>query len=163
MIKRQSGFTILEVLVAMGILSLVLVLIGSFLFQLNYANSRTKAQRESLENARRALDAITYEIKAAKSVYTPTTTENQLSLETARYATSDETFTFIDFFLCGAGICLKKEGQAPSLITADTVQVTALSFTQVVNGSRPSLQVQLTAIAGDSSVTLTSTVALRSY
>lgn len=152
----------MEILVYFAILSLILLLIVSFIFWINSFNAKTKAKREGLENARRALEIITYEIKGAKSVYTPTTALNQLSLETSRYLPDDETYTFIDFFLCGSRICLKKESQDPIFLTSDAVEATQLEFTQIsINGSL-SIKINLT-INYENPIILTSTVSLRNY
>lgn len=172
--KTQRGFSILELLISVAVFSLVMLMVASFLFWLNSANTKAKAQANSLENARRILDVIGYEIRGAKSVYTPTTGANQLSLETLRYLPADEAVTFIDFFLCKASltdICLKKESQAPIVLNTDAVRITALSFSQVMNGSNPSMVVSLTVEGknpggtpmSDSSVTLGSTISLRNY
>ena len=169
--KKNPGFTIIEVLVSVAIFALILLLITSVVFWMNYYNSKTKADSQVQENARRVMEAITYEIKGAKGIYTPTTTSNQLSLETLHYLPNDETTTYIDFFLCGSAICLKKESQSPIIITSDTVQATSLQFTQITNGTSSSVKINLTLtninpandLSHASSVSLTSTVALRSY
>lgn len=138
---------------------------------MNISNSKTKADKEVGENAKKALEQIIYEIKGAKSIYTPTTTTSQLSLETLRYLPDGETGTFVDFFICGSAICLKKESQNPIILTSDSVQVTNLTFSQFLNGSIPSVKASLTVKYGVpdnfatsySSITLTSTASLRSY
>lgn len=157
--KSGAGFTLLEILVYIAILSLVLLLICSFIFWMSSSNTKTKAKREALENARRALEIITYEIKGAKSLYTPTTTLNQLSLETYRYLPDDEDNTFVDFFLCGSRICLKKESQDPIFLTSNTVEVEQLEFRQISTNGSPSIKINLTV----NYINLTSTVSLRSY
>lgn len=172
--KNQQGFSLIEILVSIAIFSMVLLAVLGFVFWLNFANTRSKADANTLENARRVLDIIGYEIRGAKSVYTPTTTQSQLSLETLRYLPADATVTFIDFFLCGedsTDICLKKESQSPVALNAEAVAITNLSFSQITNGSNPSIQISLTVdhknpsgqSSGNSSVTLGSTVALRNY
>ena len=158
-IKNDRGFTLLEILVYIAILSLVLFLICSFIFWMNQSNTKTKAEREALENSRRALEIMAYEIKGAKSVYTPTTSLNQLSLETYRYLPDDEDNSFIDFFLCGSRICFKKEAQDPIFLTSDTVEVKQLEFTQISTNGSPSIKINLTI----DNINLTSTVSLRSY
>jgi len=124
-----------------------------------------------LENARRILDQIVYEIKGAKSVYVPTTTSSQLSLQTPRYLANGEETSFIDFFLCGSDLCLKKEGQDPISLNSNTVSMGNLAFTRIENGTNSSIKVDLTVnyknpsndLAGSSSVNLNSTVSLRNY
>lgn len=167
--KNSNGFSLLELLISVTLFSLILLAIISLFFSMIFANSKTKADREALENARRALEKIVYEVKAAKSIYTPTTTQNQLSLETSRYLPPNETNTFIDFFLCGTAICLKKEFQDPVALTSENVAITNLEFSQLQNSNSPSIKISLTASYTDpaknlaSSVVLTSTASLRSY
>lgn len=171
---QQRGFSTLEVLVSMAIFSFILLAIISFVFWLNITNLKAKADANTLENARTMLDVLAYEVKGAKSIYTPTTTASQLSLETLRYLPAGEDATFIDFFLCGTAttdICLKKETQNPIILNSDKVKVTDLSFTQITNGARASVKITLTVenknptneTSHSSSVTLNSTVSLRSY
>lgn len=167
----KKGFTMVEIVVSLGIFSIVLLAIVSFILWMNYYSAKTKADREAAENARSILNIMTYEIRGAKSIYTPTTTSNQLSLETTRYLPAGQTSTFIDFFICGTALCLKKEFQSPIMLTSDSVNVSALSFSQIFNGSKPSIQINVTIDYKNSnngtgnyaSVSLTSTASLRSY
>ncbi|MEK7562392.1 MAG: prepilin-type N-terminal cleavage/methylation domain-containing protein [Patescibacteria group bacterium] len=169
--KNNNGFSLLEILVSMAIFSIILLFVVSFFFSMNASNLKTKNDREILEGARRVLDKIAYEIKSAKTVYTPTTTANQLSLETLRYLPPNENTTFIDFFLCAAAVCFKKEFQDPIVLTPDGVNITNLEFLKIVNGIAPSIKISLTmsyinnADSSDtsSSIDLTSTAFLRSY
>lgn len=126
------GFTLVEILVALTIASFIILVIASFFLSMNISNTRTKADREVQENARRVMDVMIYSIKTAKSIYTPTTTSSQLSLETTQYLPTDEIITYLDFFLCGTDLCLKKEGQDPIVLNSDTVEVTSISFTRVL-------------------------------
>ena len=158
-IKSGAGFTIIEISVSLAVLFIILLAINSLLFLITHTNVETKASREALDNARRAMETMTYEIKGAKSIYTPTTTANQISLETLRYLPAGENDTFVDFFLCGFAICFKKELESPISLTSDSVQATNLQFSQILNGETVSIKINLTV----NSVTLTSTVSLRSY
>lgn len=157
--KNGEGFTLLEILVYIAILSLILLIICSFIFWINSSNAETKGKREALENGRRALEIIIYETKGAKGVYTPTTTLNQLSLETYRYLPDNEDNTFIDFFLCGSRVCMKKESQDPIFLTSDSVEVEQLEFTQISTNGSLSIKIDLII----DQINLISTVSLRNY
>ncbi|OGZ72428.1 MAG: hypothetical protein A2908_03265 [Candidatus Staskawiczbacteria bacterium RIFCSPLOWO2_01_FULL_38_12b] len=167
--SMNRGFTLLEILVYISILSLVLLLTSTAIFYFSQSNKQTKGDREVLENARRAMEIITYEINGAKSIYTPTSSPNQISLETSKYLPANETTTYIDFFLCGTRICLKKEAQDPFFLTSDSVEVTTLEFTQVSTNGNESIKIALTMNYQDSinnifpSISITSTASLRSY
>lgn len=165
----NKGFTIIEGIIYIAILSLILLLCSSFIFYFTQSNAQTKGDREALENTRRVLEEITYEINGAKSIYTPTTTANQLSLETSRYIPANENTSYIDFFICGSRICLKKESQNPIFLTSDTVQINNLTFTQISINGFPSIKTNITMNYKNTfnnlgqSVNLTSTASLRSY
>ncbi len=166
--ESGAGFTLLETIIYIAILSLILLLVSSIILYFIQSSSQTKGDREALENARRTLEIITYEINGAKGVYTPTTTLNQLSLETSRYLPTDESTTYIDFFICGSRICLKKESQNPIFLTGDTVQVNKLEFTQISTNGSTSIRINLIISYNNNinglqpSVNLTSTASLRS-
>lgn len=160
----------LEIIIYIAILSLVLSLVSSLMFYFTQANAQTRGDREVVENARGALEIMTYEVTGAQSVYAPTTTLNQLSLETARYLPAGETTSYIDFFICeSTRLCMKKESQNPIFLTSDSVQVSSLVFTQISTNTFASVKISITVnyknkINGQQpSATLTSTASLRSY
>ena len=172
--NNHAGISLLEILISLAIFSIILLFVVTFFFTMSASNFKTKADRENLESIRRVLDEMAFEIKSAKSIYTPTTTANQLSLETARYLSVNETSTFIDFYLCGNAICLKKEFQDPIVLTTDSVKITSITFLKILNESTPSIKINLTLShagstgsfdMGSSDITylvdLTSTAALR--
>jgi len=169
--ESGAGFTIIEVLVSVGIISMMLVLFSSFFTQMYALNAKTTAYREVSENAKKVMEIIAYEIKGAESVYTPTTSASQLSLETYRYLPGGEDISFIDFFVCGAALCLKKESQAPIPLTSDTVEVESVAFSQVITGGFPSITIDLTLANKNPNnnpnenyeTQLVSTVSLRKY
>src|SRR3989344_3351515 len=142
--NKNKGFSILEVVVSVAIFAFILLLLMSIFFQFNFLNFKTKADREALENARKVMDMISYEAKGAKSIYTPTTNLNQLSLETTRYLPTGETASFIDFFICNTAVCLKKEFQAPVQLTSDNVIVRKMEFSNVISATGSSVKIDLT-------------------
>jgi type II secretory pathway pseudopilin PulG len=172
--KKTRGFTLIELL----IYSVFLVVIGvgavSFFIQVVNVTETSRRSRESLDNARRAIDMMAQEIKHAKGVYTPTSildgSMGQLSLETTRDLPTGETATYVDFYLDGERLFVKRESQAEEMFTSDKVTVQQLTFKLLDDSSeKPAVQITLTVdyadqIAGPStSVTLTSTATLRSY
>jgi len=169
---NSKGFTIVEVLVSVAIFSFILSALLTFFWVMSNSNAQTKANKDASENAKRVLEYIAYEIRSAKSIYTPTSTASQLSLETSRYLPEGESVTFIDFYRCGNAVCLKKEGKDPIPLTSNSVSVPenglVFSFFPAVNPS--SVKISLTvnssskANGGSSySSTLTTTASLRSY
>ena len=167
----KKAFTLVEILVYIGIFFLVITIIISFVFWLVHSNTKLKVMRETLDNANRVMKIITYEVKEAKSIYTPTTSSDQLSLETTNYLPEGEETAYIDFYLCDSALCFKKESQDPVVLTSDSVEITKLIFTRIVSGQADSIQIDLTVNYKNpanrpeyrASVDLTSTVSLRAY
>ena len=167
----KKAFTLVEILVYIGIFFLVITIIISFVFWLVRSNAKLKVMREALDNANRVMEIITYETKGAKSIYTPTTSSNQLSLETTNYLPEGEETTYIDFYLCDSALCFKKESQDTVVLTSDSVEITNLVFTRIVSGQADSIQIDLTVNYKNPAdrpeyralVDLTSTASLRIY
>jgi len=166
-LSEVEGFSLLEIVISVAFFSIILFAVVSIFLSMNNSNLKTTASREVSENVRMAIEKITYEIRSAKSIYTPTTTASQLSLETSQNLPSGEINSFVDFFLCGYAICFKAESEESVAITSDSVQVTNLTFSQISTGSQPSIQIEITASAGSgenySLINMKSTASLRSY
>ena len=139
---RLKGFSLIEILVYIAIFVVVFLAISSFFIWIIKGNIKNKVMREVLDNGRRAMEMMTYEIKEAKGVYSSTTTSNQLSLETKKYLTEGENTSYIDFYICDKQICFKKESQSPVAITSDQVEVDNLSFT-LIGEKQSSVQINL--------------------
>jgi type II secretory pathway pseudopilin PulG len=169
--KSGGGFTLIEILVYIAVLGILMILLSSFLIWSNQSNIKAKTMRETLEDARRAIEIIAHEIKEAESVYTPTTNPSQLSLETRNYLPTGEESSYIDFFLCNSSLCFKKESQNPAVLTKENVEVNNLVFTRIVSGDFSSIKIELGVNYRNPNnrpeyqtvVNLTSTASLRSY
>jgi type II secretory pathway component PulJ len=157
----RRGFTIMEILVYAAVLSVIFLSVYGFLTWAVRSNDRIMAMREAADNTRRVLETLTHEIREADSVYGPTSTSTQLSLETKHYLPAGETSSFIDFYLCGetaSAICFKKESQNPVAVTSADVKVNKLEFLQI-STTTPSIRIRLQI----DSMNTTSTISLRNY
>lgn len=167
----QKGIGLIEILVYIGVFSLIIVVVVSFVFWLIRSNIKAKVMRETLNNSERVIELMIQEIKEADNIYIPTTTNSQLSLKTKKYLPSGEKISFIDFYLCGVRICLKKESQDGIFLTSENIEITNLVFTQILSGEAPSIQIKLSANYKNpadrpeyrASIDLTSSVSLRLY
>ncbi len=170
--KNNKGFTLIETLVYVAILVIISVVIINIVLQMLSVNETTRQTREALDNARRGIETISQEIHHATSVYTPTSVfgsaNGQLSLETTRDLPSDETHTFVDFYVDNGTLYLKRENQTAKNITSEKVKVTNLTFTSLNSTSYyPAVQISITAayntpLSGQKNkVTLTTTASLR--
>lgn len=169
----KKGFTLMEILIYIAVLAMLFLAVSSFLTWTTKSGVKARAVREVTDNERRAMEIITSEIRMAKSVYGPTSTSTQLSLETTRFLPAGETSTYIDFYLCGEAsstLCFKRESQNSVVITSDRVNVSNLVFTQI-STTTPSIRVNFKIDYKTSaqqpeyqaSITATSTASLRNY
>lgn len=145
--NSSTGFTLIEILVYITVLVIVIVAVSTFSLACIRSNTKAKVMREALDNNRRAMGIMTYEIKEAKSIYLPTSnfdsSSGQISLEVVKYLPEGEDTSYIDFYLCGTQLCLKKESQEPITLTSDRVEVSNLFFSRVITNEIPSIQISL--------------------
>lgn len=173
--KHNSGFTLLEIVLYVGLLMIVVVFTNSFAVAIIRINASSELTEQARDNAHHTLDIIDKEIRLARSVYTPTSvfkiSPGQLSLETGEQPPTGETATYVDFYLDDERLYLKREGQTPELIIAENIRVTSITFTHLTAGSAPEMQavrVDMTAVydtgsGGGRTVRLTTTSSSRSY
>lgn len=166
----KKGFTLIEMLVFLAIFTLVMSAVAAFLVWTVRGNVKSRAVREAIDNGRRALETITYEIRSASVLYTPTVASSQISLETAAGAAAGEVTTYVDIYRCGTRVCIKREGQLPTALASEAVEVTNLAFRQI-GTTTPAVEVGLSlryknplAWTSEQAVfSATTTAALRGY
>lgn len=165
---HQRGVGFIELLAYLAIFAVVFGVIISFILWTYRANSKFTAMRESQANSRSVMENLLLEIRQAKNVYTPTTNNVQLSLLTTNNPPSGEADSYIDFFLCGSQICLKREGQDPISLTSNKAEVKNLNFVLISENSAPAVEVSFDIVypgldSGSATTSLRSAAALRSY
>lgn len=138
----KKGFTLIEALVYIAVVSIVAAAVSALVLWTIRANNKARALRETTDNMRQALDVITREVRQARSVYAPTGSTDQVSLETT-VLPAGEVISFVDLYRCGTRLCIKREGEAAEALTNDTVEVVDLRFRQIAS-STPAVQVALT-------------------
>ncbi|MFH1401475.1 MAG: type II secretion system protein [Parcubacteria group bacterium] len=142
--KKKEGFTLMEVLAYISVLVVIISCVISLLFWAVGSASKSKALREVSDNSRRAFEVMDYEIRAARSVYTPTTNSTQLSLETTEYLPEGEKSSYLDFYVSDDVLYMKKESHDPIPLTSDNVEIKKIFFSQISTTSTvPSIQVGL--------------------
>ena len=154
-----------EMLIYIVTLVLVVGTVTTILVWMVRANNQVHVKNEVVENVEHALSQMTSEIREAQGVYTPTmTTPSQLSLQTRKNPPAGETSTYVDFFLCGTRLCVKREGQlVPTAFTSEKIEIQSLEFTHVQTGSASSIYMEVEASYLTASATVQTTASLRAY
>lgn len=171
---QRNGFTLIEMLVYIGLLSIVgtvLILFGAFIIR---QSGHTQLTAVVVGNARGAMDDMTREIRRASGVYSPTsvfdTYPGQLSLATTELLPDDENETYVDFYIDDERLYRKREGGNAQLLTSEQVKVTNLVFTHLNESNNGSaVRVELTVepaqaapqTQDQTTVTLVATATLR--
>ena len=144
----KKGFTLIEMLIYIGILTIIILFTIYFVSWGIKMSAKSKASQEVLENAKFAMEKIIFEIRSAKEIYTPTSVfdahPGQLSLKTQQNLPEGENATYADFYLENEKIYLKRESQNPQALTSERVKVTNLVFRHLNSAfSTSSIQAEL--------------------
>ncbi len=167
---NKRGFTLVELLIYVGVLAVIILALSSLLYWVIISKKKIEATERITSSSRLVLNRITKETKAARAVYTPTTNSTQLSLVTKRAVKEGEDTTYVDFYQCGQGVCMKKEFEPPILLTGENVKVDSF-LVEVHQGEPDSIVMDLDVShknpAGekelDISLNFNSVVSLRRY
>lgn len=171
---HQQGFTLIEMLVYIGLLAVLLTVLTQAGSHIIRQTAHTQLTAQVLGNARGALEDIGREIRHGSGLYTPTsvfgTYPGQLSLATQENAPADEAGTYVDFYIDDERLYRKREGATAELLTSEQVKVTNLVFTHLNVSNDPAVRIELTVepaasstnAEAQTSVTLFTTVSLRS-
>ncbi|MEX2008216.1 MAG: prepilin-type N-terminal cleavage/methylation domain-containing protein [Candidatus Spechtbacterales bacterium] len=149
-LTAHQGFTLVELIVYIGILGIILVFLSQFLVSTLRANSQGKAREAVITNAVQAVNAIDFEIRNAEDIYLPTSQfgeDGQVSLVTNTDFLEKGTSGFADIFISEDGrLCIKRDPIGTSCVTSSEVVVTDISFTLIHPGTsqRAGIQTNIT-------------------
>ena len=87
MIMKKNGFTLMEILISVGILAIVTTLIAQVLFTTTHVNKKTEILTDIKQDGNFALDVMARMVRAAKAIETSCTTS------TASITNNDNTVT----------------------------------------------------------------------
>ncbi len=125
--KRCAGFTLIEMLVYVGIVSIVITIVIPFMFSVSRTYAKFRTEQVVVQNSKVALDTMIRDIKSGTGIYSPTSVFNanpgQLSLDTRITPPTDETSTYLDYYVDGGRLYRKAEGASAMPITSDRVTV----------------------------------------
>jgi len=113
----KQGFTIIEFIVYIAVLAILGGAVSTLFLWTLKAHTKAQVLQETTFSAQLAMDRVMHEVREAESLYLPTTTATQVSLKTTASAPPGETTGYIDFFLCGQTLCMKKEEAVPVALT----------------------------------------------
>jgi len=138
----KKGFTLIELLLYTAIISLVLVSVTGFFWNIASGNIKEKSYQEVQQNGRFAMTKITQEIKKAIGINNPvpSSSANSLSL-----VMSEPNLNPTIFDVSGGKLRITQGALAPIELTTDQVVVSNLQFTNLSYLNTPgTLRVEMT-------------------
>lgn len=126
-IKRYLGFSLLELLIYMAILSGLIIISSNMFISLSKGQGQTQAKSEVDSSVRFASELLRQDIKNASSISTPTIGTPSSSMTLVRNGVT------IIYDVSG-GVLRRKEGiSSPENITGSNITVSSPSFTRIEN------------------------------
>lgn len=137
----QTGFTLIEFLIYLGIVSGILIMIFGFGWQIILGNIKSQAIREVQQNTRFALEKISRTVLAASAINSPAAalTGASLSLTMRDIALNPTIFDVAD-----GRLRIRQAGKGPYELTSDRVRVANLQFINISYGASAGVRVQMT-------------------
>lgn len=134
---KNSGYTLLEILVYASLLALVIALMANSIASLTRVFITIKGERVIRASAEAALERIVREVRFAETVNTGASTldthPGTLVLTTIDPFT--EAAQTITFSIASSRITVQKNANSVDYLTPDNVAVTNLVFRHMINGT----------------------------
>lgn len=146
--KKNKGFSLLELLLYMGIFIILISVITFFSTTLIKSLNKNSVKKEVVQGTYAAMRIMLYEIKAAEEIYIPTSEfeihPGQLSLKTKKNLSDGEEITYVDFYLDENNhFYIKRESQEPALLVSDNLRVNNLEL-EYLSSVSESVRIHLT-------------------
>ena len=138
-LKQSKGFTLMELLIYVGIATVAIVVFTNFMVDVTKNASKAKITQEVQQNARLLLSRMTQEIRTAKEIIY--VTSDQITFKNS----SDDTITF---YLNDDDVYYDINSSGPVSLINDQVRVTQLNFQQ----NSDSVNIDLTVEQKDENV-----------
>ncbi len=140
--QRKKAFTLIELLIYLGIVSGLLVVAGAFTWSIIKGSVKSSCVREVQQNGRLAMEIVTREIKAASGINSPLAGE---STDTLSLIMSDGGLNPTIFELLNNQILLSQGVDGPYALTTDQVLVSNLNFTNLSYADTPgTIRIEMT-------------------
>jgi prepilin-type N-terminal cleavage/methylation domain-containing protein len=134
--KSARGFTLIEILLALGISATVIVITSAILVLALGARAKSEALNEAGNEGRQATEVIAQTIRNAESISTPADGASGNSLELAMLSGAQDPTTIE---LRNGKIMMKEGNQDPVALTGNKVKVDNLTFRNLSGSGSPGI------------------------
>jgi prepilin-type N-terminal cleavage/methylation domain-containing protein len=133
-VSLPNGFTLVELIVYIAILSSFLVIATYFSWDILFGQVKSETAQEVQQNSRLAIERLTYEIKRAKSI---NSAGSSLAL-----TMQDDTTTIFD--LSNNTLRINENGAGAIALTSSQAKVSSLTFSDRSTGNSSNVKVEMT-------------------
>jgi len=127
-ITKKIGFTLIELMIYVSVLSVITVVVADSFLILNKGRSGVEAKSELNSNFRFAVEKIKRDVALADNLVSPDTTAASTTVLNLTIASSSVKYT-----LNNNRVTRQVDSQPFEYITSDTVKVTNLYFNRIEN------------------------------
>lgn len=141
--KNNKGFTLIELIVSVGIFALIMTTALGSLTTILSVNRKTRATQLVMDNLQFAVDEMMRHIRTGDGYIFPVTSNDCTNVTFSFTDASSDTVTY----RCSEGVIQKKVGSGNFVdMTAPEITVTRLKFIQKVGADQPLV---LVLVAGE--------------
>ncbi len=145
--KKNNGFTLVELLVYFGILVLLLLIIGTILFNVIQSKTKLETVQETSQNARTVMELISDRVRNAQSVTSPAQGASGAGLTLVM---ADATKNPTIFSVSSGKLQIKEGSGATTTVSSDNVTISSILFSNVSYSGQPgSVRIQMTISSSD--------------
>ena len=160
--SSRRGFSLVEMIIYVGLLALILVSTVSMLLGMSKAYRYVKFSRQIQSSALSALDRMVRDIRNSESVNTGESVlganPGVLTLNTTTATSSPE---ILQFFVSNGTLRVKRDGGDLGSLTLSDVTVSNLVFQQMNTGVSQSVKMEMTLTSGTYTANFYATAVLR--
>lgn len=134
--KKNSGFTLLEILISVGILAIVGTLIAQVVFTTAHVNKKTEILTDIKQDGNFALDVIARMVRSAKAIDVLPCALGELTGSSALITDSDNNVTTLECLSDGNAARIASESAAGTVyLSGGTVTLSASGGTNCIDSS----------------------------
>ena len=147
---KKAGFTLLEIVIYVGILGIISVLVINSILATSTSFAKSRVKRNLNAHAGEAVERILREVRLASGVNTGASTlgshPGRLVLNTVVSPTNSTAITR-EFFLSGSALILRETGTNDIHLTSD-IDVTNLIFRRITTPNSQAVRIEVAAEDG---------------
>lgn len=132
-INKQSGFSLLELIIYIAVISVISGIFVAILFNLNLSSTKSTTETEVQQNLRNAMQSISQTIRSAQYINTPTVGNSGATLIAV---VNGQNVEYSLGSTASSTASLKRvTGTNTDFISSDKIMVTHLNFTTMENSA----------------------------